>query len=81
MRLITYEELEKLGCSFSNNLCNSAPSWVYATTYWTSSLYDESRLYHVRNNGRLLKKMFIGSSVAGIRPVIEIDKRRLEDYL
>ena len=44
-RLVTIEELDALGCSSTNWTCTqspaTAPSWVYQTSYWTESTYEE----------------------------------------
>ena len=73
MRLITYEELDTLGCSFSNNLCNSAPSWVYATTYWTGSAYSSNYIWSVAGTSGQYGIHFTNNE-RGVRPVITISK-------
>ena len=50
-RLITYEELESLGCSGSDKSCSEAPEWVYATTYWSGSAYGTDFVWYVNSNG------------------------------
>ena len=68
-RLIKYEELTSLGCSYIS--CSSAPSWVYQTSYWSGSAYGNSEMYKVPSNG-----FFVDSgaffTISGVRPVIEI---------
>ena len=74
-RLITYEELEKLGCSGVDASCRNAPSWVYATSYWSGSANDANNIWNVYSN-----KMFVNYDsytcvhIQGVRPVIVIDR-------
>ena len=49
-RLITKEELEGLGCSSSGYTCNSAPSFIYSTSYWSGSAYNSDRVWIVLSN-------------------------------
>ena len=73
-RLITYEELESLGCSGSDNSCSEAPEWVYATTYWSGSAYTSSYVWLVYSDGSFVNSYYgIGNS-RGVRPVITISK-------
>ena len=48
-RLITYEELIDLGCS--NTRCTSAPSWVYAISYWSGSAGSSVDVWRVHSSG------------------------------
>ena len=71
-RLITYEELTSLGCSALS--CSSAPSWVYATSYWTGAAVTSVNVRYVNSDG-----IFGGNSCSvsgdfGCRPVIVIPK-------
>ncbi len=73
-RLISYEELTALGCSSSS--CSEAPSWVYATTYWTGSAKSSSNVWFIYS---LQKKLnftdyYLGEATCGVRPVITIAK-------
>ena len=70
-RLITYEELTSLGCSSSS--CNNAPSWVYATSYWSGSAYSSSRVWYVNSSGSIYRG-FSDASNFGCRPVITISR-------
>ena len=76
-RLITKDELVNLGCSEDYWVCTEAPSWVYATSYWSGSVRDTSYVWNVRGD------MFFGYSSCrdvdgfGVRPVITISR----DYL
>ena len=71
-RLITYEELTGLGC-IGNDICETAPSWVYSTGYWTASAYIETGVWYVNSHGNF-SSTFFGSEYFGLRPVITISK-------
>ena len=71
-RLIKYNELKSLGCSNSST-CPSAPSWIYGTSYWTGSFYDEDNVYAVGSRGNFGRNIYSDSSDCGVRPVVEID--------
>ena len=73
-RLITYEELISLGCSWNNKSCQSAPAWVYNTYYWTASAGYYNWLYYVRSDGYFDANGFEFSYGYGLRPVITISK-------
>ena len=74
-RLITYEELESLGCKGSSSSCKNAPSWVYATSYWLGSADSSNSVWRVTSDG-----IFGGlapnslDNTYGCRPVIVISK-------
>ena len=77
VRLITKDELEKLGCSSENFSCIEALSWVYSTHYWTGIIYN-SQFWGTEVDGVMGE--YIGSrsyndnSYFGVRPVITISK-------
>ena len=73
-RLITYEELESLGCSGSDNSCSEAPEWVYATTYWSGSAYDAFNVWRVNRDGNFDFNSYDYGGRSGVRPVITISK-------
>ena len=73
-RLITYEELESLGCSGSDNSCSEAPEWVYATTYWSGSAYNAYDVWFVGSYGGFGGDFYSSDSRYGVRPVITISK-------
>ena len=72
-RLITYYELIALGCSDS---CTTAPSWVYATSYWSSGAPDlSSYVSAVVSNGDFFPDFdYSDNESFGCRPVITISK-------
>ena len=76
-RLITYEELTSLGCNESERTCTSAPSWVYATKYWTASVYGRNNVWRVRSYGDFGSFNFDESGSFGLRPVITISKSEI----
>jgi len=78
-RLITYEEIEALGCSGNDYTCvNSpatAPAWVYQTSYWSGSARNSFSVWYVRSNGAFSNDFFDSrgsNGNFGVRPVIEI---------
>ena len=73
-RLITYEELESLGCSGSDNSCSEAPEWVYATTYWSGSAYTPDYVWFVDSIGDFDDVFYNIDFDYGVRPVITISK-------
>ena len=73
-RLITHEELISLGCSGNEFTCKNAPSWVYATKYWTASAHSTNYVWRVYLRGSFRGISFDLSGNAGLRPVITISK-------
>ncbi len=74
-RLITYEELTSLGCNMNVKSCESAPSWVYSTNYWTAFAFSGFNICYVNSNGMLgYYNTFLGLN---LRPVITISKSEL----
>ena len=71
-RLITKEELEGLGCSASSYTCNPAPSFIYSTTYWTSSADDPNNVWIVYSDAFFHGNYYTSSYDFGVRPVIGI---------
>ena len=74
-RLITYEELISLGCSGQS--CSTAPSWVYATSYWSGSAGNTDGVWSVISDGRFGCGYHSYSENFGCRPVIVIDRSLL----
>lgn len=68
-RLITHEELTVLGCGGS---CGNAPSFVYATSYWTGTNRDANFLYYVYSSNHYGAIHYGNTSVLGVRPVITL---------
>ena len=71
-RLITYEELTDLRCSGTK--CTSAPSWVYATTYWSGSADSSFGVWLVNSYGDFGRSGCSDNYGFGCRPVITISR-------
>ena len=74
-RLISVEELEKLGCSMSEFTCSKATNlWVYSTSYWTGSAFSDSNIWCVFSFAHFDDYLYndMLDNAFGIRPVIEI---------
>ena len=78
-RLVTYEELESLGCSEKDRSCGSAPSWVYSTSYWTGtfSSYHVNSIWCVDSGSDFVFSPYDYAGGRGVRPVIVIDRSLL----
>lgn len=73
VRLITKEELEKTGCNSFQYSCSSAPSYIYSTSYWTSSI-ESGYMWGVRSSGQYGRNDVGCDYLLGVRPVIELSK-------
>ena len=72
-RIITYEELEKLGCQGSSWTCKSAYPFVYSQSYWTARVYDSMCAWAVFNSSKGYDCISLTSSTNhGVRPLLEI---------
>lgn len=83
-RLINHTELKNLGCSRGDRTCrNSSYKWLYNSSYWTGSAYDEYEVWGVYYSGKYESNYFYYSGYYqfdngfGVRPVITIDKSEL----
>jgi len=77
-RLITKDELIGLGCSEDDYSCSAAPSWVYATSYWSGTADNTYYVWYVESDTHF--SYYWGSDYDGyfgVRPVITISR----DYL
>ena len=74
VRLITKDELVNLGCSEADYSCSEAPSWVYATSYWSGSAYDGNGVWHVHSGTYFGFGGYSSDSDFGVRPVITISR-------
>ncbi len=72
-RLIRQEEALALGCTESESACNSAPSWVKNTSFWSGSASGSDKLLNVGVNGSFSGIFYYNSSGYGVRPVITIN--------
>ena len=75
-RIITKEELESLGCNSNNYSCKDALSFIFLTSYWTSSISVENNNYiwAVNSQGTFGVNPQWYDLGLGIRPVIEVSK-------
>ena len=73
-RLITKDELIGLGCSEDDRSCSEAPSWVYATSYWSGSADDSYDVWYVYSDGNFYLSTCDNDYIFGVRPVIIISK-------
>ena len=75
-RLITKDELvNTFGCNESKYTCmDSAYPWIYATTYWSGSAYNNNSVWDVLSNGSFGNYGYSIDYGAGVRPVIVISK-------
>lgn len=72
-RIITYEELEKLGCQGNSWTCKLAYPFVYSQSYWTTRVYDSSCAWAVFNSSKGFDCISLTSSTnLGVRPLLEI---------
>ena len=78
-RLITKEEIETLGCSSSSYSCKSAPSWVYATSYWLGSAHSTTHVWVVYSDGDFDYNGYSFNLNYGCRPVIVISKDLIDN--
>ena len=58
-RLISYDELVKLGCSVENGNCNNSQySWIYSSGYWSGSAYSDYDVWGVNHSGSFEARYF-----------------------
>ena len=77
-RLITKDELIGLGCSEDDRSCSAAPSWVYATSYWSGSAYNTSTVWIIYSSSAFNCRSYGYVGVFGVRPVIVIDRNLID---
>ena len=73
-RLITNNELVNVfKCSTTKNTCSGSPyPWIYSTSYWTGSAYDDENIWFVSTSPNFAYSIYSTENGAGVRPVIEI---------
>ena len=71
-RLITTEDLVKLGCDMYSNSCEDAPSWIYSSSYWTGMIkrYGVAALEKDNPSFGDFTISFYSDDCFGVRPVI-----------
>ena len=77
VRLITKEELIKLGCSIPYGFCmSSSYGWVYSTSYWSGTALDETHVFYVRSGGSNFDS-YAYNAGHGVRPVVEVELSKI----
>ena len=71
-RLIKYEELQELGY-INLSSCDSLPSWLYSTAYWTGSAGSTHSIYSMYYGCALSDQYYPGENSDGVRPVIILE--------
>ena len=72
--LITFDQLNSLGCSDSS--CNNASNWVYETSYWLGYANYSYFVKLVSIDGSIGMEHY-DDVISGLRPVITISKTDL----
>ena len=75
-RLITYDELQTLGCNAGgSNACSNAPAWVSNTSFWTGTAIRSMYIWMLDGSGYLGNYGYYATAnTYGVRPVIEIPR-------
>ena len=77
-RLISWDELENLGCTYSGSYsCIKAPIWIYSSSYWTGVAHSYSYILYVSSRGKIAPIVYENDVYAGVRPVITISRNYL----
>ena len=73
-RLITFDELINLGCTYSNSIidCTGTSSWVTSTNYWIGSAGSYDGVFGSSPGNSFSIWGYNTNNGLGIRPVIEI---------
>ena len=74
--LITRGQLEKLGCDFNAQTCNSLP-WVTNRGYWTGTVQLYTSVWGMLANVNIAQEEYTSNGLYGLRPVITISKSEL----
>ena len=76
VRPIKYDELISLGCVGGNDYTceKSSYSWVYSTSYWSSTAETDFEIFLVLNSNLMFGQGYNDTSFSGVRPVIEIPR-------
>ena len=72
-RLITSDELVKLGCSMEEYIC-PYESFITSTSYWTGSAYDFENIWYIDSDTIFEYREYSSNFSAGIRPVIVLSR-------
>lgn len=74
---------EEIDINSSLKNYNTIPEWIYATSYWTKTAYDEEHLINVQSNGALKSQieewnLYKKNNSNGVRPLITISTYYLQ---
>ena len=72
--LVSYEQAVGVATAYGG--FQNLPAWVFNTTYWLGTAYDNSNVWNIHTNGNLYGG-FSYSNGCGVRPVITIAKNDL----
>lgn len=91
-RLVKYEDLINLGCRRWNS-CPTDKDWIYRTSFWTGSVSaytgasgegashaERTMIWSLLNTNNFTSVSYSTNYMAGVRPVIEIPTRYLNNY-
>ena len=71
-RLLRFEEAYELGCDINALSCANAPSWLYQTTFWLGSAYNNYGINAVYSDKYFYRGINDVYDYYGVRPVIVI---------
>ena len=71
-RLLRLDEAYELGCDRDSMSCDSAPSWVYETSYWLGTAYDNYGPGRERAYNTFFYTYYGDTAYHGVRPVIVV---------
>ena len=80
--LLTYNQMEKLGCSDSNgyayDACAHLPQWVHSIDYWLGSAANANEIYRMAIGGDWATLDYDREDLHGVRPVITISTNEIQ---
>ena len=79
--MLKYEDATRLGCNIETQRCSENNNFIYNTSYWLGSAYDNDKLYYIIKGGFFDVNPHHYSNDRGIRPVIEIEKKDFAEVI
>ena len=77
-RLMSSDVLESLGCDIENKTClTSEYEWLYSSSYWTMSIYNNNYIYVVTTVGDIWNVSSSVSYTWGVRPFLIFERNNL----
>jgi hypothetical protein len=73
-RLMSYEEVKSITGVDDYDYIDSTYSWIYNTSFWLGSAYDNSDVWRVGSNGFFFGNSYSYDDSYGVRPVISISE-------